>query len=144
MTRKTHPHQQPAWCEIQHRPDWAIHSAAIGEVVMSDHESVSVEVNDFGDGNGPAVTMHPWILPPADPNIGAVMNGDQSRELADLLADAGDILDGRTVRARHAFTVERTRGDHFVWLCRCGHVIVQDPGFNVLPELVEHATGGAR
>lgn len=46
---------------------------------------------------------------------------------------------------RHAFTVERTNGDHFVWSCRCGHVIVQDPkDTDIHRDLIAHATGETR
>lgn len=48
-------------------------------------------------------------------------------------------------RAKHAFTVERVLGDHFVWSCRCGHVIVQDPkDAEIIKVLIEHATGEKR
>lgn len=48
---------------------------------------------------------------------------------------------------RHAFTVERTNGDHFVWRCRCTHVIVQDPRdkpADIQAALIAHATGQTR
>lgn len=45
----------------------------------------------------------------------------------------------------HAFSVERTAGDHFVWTCSCGHVVVQDPrDFKIVDVLIEHATGEQR
>lgn len=47
--------------------------------------------------------------------------------------------------SRHAFTVERTAGDHFVWRCRCGEVIVQDPDDTTIERtLIAHATGETR
>jgi hypothetical protein len=45
----------------------------------------------------------------------------------------------------HAFSVERTNGDHFVWTCACGHVVIQDPGDReIIKTLIEHATEGKR
>lgn len=46
---------------------------------------------------------------------------------------------------KHAFTVERTNGDHFVWTCACGYVTTQDRNDQeILATLVAHATEGAR
>jgi hypothetical protein len=43
-------------------------------------------------------------------------------------------------RGTHAFTVQRTNGDHFVWTCRCGHIIVQDPqNVTIHRDLIAHA-----
>lgn len=51
----------------------------------------------------------------------------------------------RGTRKQHAFTVERTAGDHFVWRCRCGDVLIQDPGNTTIhEELIKHAKGGKR
>lgn len=56
---------------------------------------------------------------------------------------AAEVVEAPT---RHAFTVERTNGDHWAWTCRCGTVIVQDPeDLNIHVALIAHAntTGGA-
>lgn len=41
----------------------------------------------------------------------------------------------------HAFKVERTNGDHFVWTCACSYVVVQDPkDTEIIKVLIAHAT----
>lgn len=54
----------------------------------------------------------------------------------------------REQRAKHAFSVERTEGEHFVWTCRCQRFsLVQDRRDNpadIQAILIEHATGEPR
>lgn len=145
---KTHPNDAPAWCEIAHKRGARIHSASIGEVVLADDECVSVELNDFGDGNGETITLyHHYIgLPANHQTLGAAMNADQSRHLAALLATASDALEDRPhVAARHTFAVSPTPGGHHVWHCACGYVLVQDPrDTDTTAALLAHATGASR
>lgn len=50
----------PVWCTIEHAPGWPIHSCRVGEVEAEDEEGpadASVELNDYGNGRGPAVSL---------------------------------------------------------------------------------------
>jgi|SRR5687767_5126678 len=64
-----------------------------------------------------------------------------ARERAAILSRFGNASTSASKRrGAHAFSVERTKGDHFVWICRCGHVIVQDSqNVTIHRDLIEHA-----
>lgn len=134
----------PAWCRIAHQPGQAspgVHSAVIGEVFTDDRStSVLVELNDLDDGRGPRVTVG---VTDEDGFASAALDGARARQVAGALHLGADVLAGRArIRERHSFTVERTNGDHLVWRCRCGFLIVEDPGStDVHARLTAHAAG---
>lgn len=133
----------PAWCRIDHQPGQVggVHSAPVGEVQTRDG-SVLVELNDLADGHGPHVTVG---VADEDGYASAGLSASLARELAAFLGLGADVLAGRARLLRHAFTVERTNGDAFVWRCRCGFVLVQDSGDSpVQADLIAHATGAGR
>lgn len=132
----------PAWCRIEHTDGRdRLHSAPVGEVHTHDG-SVLVELNDLGQGLGPLVTV--GVTAEQD-YAGTDLDAGQARQVAALLSLGADVLAGRARLLRHSFTVEQTNGDHLVWTCRCGHVLVQDSTDSpIQSDLIAHATGGAR
>lgn len=84
------PTGHPAWCTIRHAPGWPIHSALIGETVTAEDDSVSVELNDAGDGRGSHVSMATWT---ADNNAFIEFTATQAREVAGFLTAAADALE---------------------------------------------------
>jgi cyanate lyase len=134
----------PAWCRLEHSPGrMNVHSAKVGEVFATDRaSSVLVELNDLNDGQGAHVTV--GVTAP-EGYADAALPAEQARQVAALLGLGADVLAGRARLARHAFTVERTNGDAFVWRCRCGFVLVQDSAdVPVQADLIAHATGEGR
>jgi hypothetical protein len=86
---------EPEWCEIKHRPGWPVHSARIGEVLSHDQAGpaqTTVELNDFGIGYGPGVSVHIF----AGRDVAAAeFTADQARALASLLIAAAAVLDSQ-------------------------------------------------
>lgn len=113
----------PAWCRIDHEPGQLIqtaHAANVGEVVLSDTVSVSVELNDYGNGRGPVVTLATWAG--GDQDI-ADLTPAQARYLAGLLATAATTLDHQAID--HAFRLGEPYPAGDLWVCLCGTRLLQ-------------------
>lgn len=94
ITPPEFPH--PAWCRIDHtapRPPQvtqAVHSAVVGEVFTADRsQSVLVELNDLGTGQGAHVTLGVYT---DDGYESAALDGARCRTVAALLGHAADLL----------------------------------------------------
>lgn len=91
----------PVWCTIEHGPGWPIHSCGFGEITAAAHSydeggsATSVELNDYGQGEPPTVSLNVFIgdIFSGKPFAGAEFTAAQARELAGMLVRAADVLD---------------------------------------------------
>lgn len=125
------PDLHPMWCdEIHEQEACDVHVGSVGVLTIADDTHVTTLLANAGPDGGLVATVTV---------VGKV--GDVSH---DIPLDPAP-KPGRRRRKQHAFTVERTQGDHFVWTCKCGFVHVQDPrDTDTQQTLTEHATGEPR
>lgn len=120
-----YPELHPRWCDELYVPEACeVHMTGIGLIEVADDVHLSVLLDDSGENRGLVVTV-------------SVLS--RTGEVNHPVPIELEPKPGK--RRQHAFTLERTRGDHFVWSCRCGDVFVQDPGTDIQQTLIEHAGG---
>lgn len=121
----------PIWCDELHADQpCPVHMGSLGMLLVTDEAHVLADMDDSGPDRGLVVTV--TVLTDL---------GETNHRIPIEITPKP----GRRKRERHAFTVERTNGDHLVWRCRCGEVFIQDtPEDGVTAAMAAHATGGAR
>lgn len=126
-----YPDLHPRWCdELYVDQPCETHVGSIGLVELAEGVHLVALLDDSGPARGLVVTVS-VLTATAEVNHRVILDPPPAA--------------GKRERKQHAFTIERTRGDAFVWRCRCGFVLVQDSAeVAVQADLIAHATGGAR
>lgn len=121
----------PVWCDDLHEQEpCATHLGSFGQLPLADDAHVTAVLEDTGPDRGLVVTV--TVL-------------TRTAEVDYPVAIEPAPRPGKRTRRQHAFTVERTAGDHHVWTCSCGDwTRAHDPGDDITSDLIEHALGDAR
>lgn len=125
------PDLHPAWCdELYEQTACDIHVGSLGVIALGDAFHVIAVMDDSGPDRSLVVTV----------SVLTDNSETEHRIPVDLSPKPG-----KRVRKPHAFTAERTNGDHVVWRCSCGEVFVEDgTDPQIHAALLTHAMGGAR
>ncbi|MEV0458348.1 hypothetical protein [Catellatospora methionotrophica] len=83
--------QHPTWCDRRHGDGFPVHAAFIGGIVHGPTLTLTVEIVDYGLGNGPHI--HIELADSREPGGDAYQLAAQTaRDLSKLLAAGADIL----------------------------------------------------
>lgn len=125
------PDLHPLWCdELYADTACEVHMTGVGIIELAEDVHLTALLDDSGPDRGLVVTV-------------SVLT--RTAEVNHRIAIEPAPKSGKRTRKQHAFTVERTRGDHHVWTCSCGDwTRAHDPGDDITPDLIDHATGGNR
>lgn len=123
------PDLHPAWCDDIHEQEaCSVHVGSFGLLSLGNDDAlVTAMLDDSGPDRGLVATV-------------SVMAGHNEVEYRIPLDTSPK--PGKRTRKQHAFTVERTAGDHHVWTCSCGDwTRAHAPGDDITPDLIAHSLG---